>query len=69
MTSSPFFTVIVVLAAWFILNRWILPWFGVPTCMNGSCCSMPPQMTESQRVDVSKESVPFLKPENRDSDQ
>jgi hypothetical protein len=26
-----------VLAAWFVLNRWVLPWFGVPTCMSGGC--------------------------------
>jgi hypothetical protein len=26
-----------VLAAWFVLNRWVLPWFGVPTCMSGNC--------------------------------
>jgi hypothetical protein len=26
-----------VLAGWFVLNRWVLPWFGVPTCMSGNC--------------------------------
>jgi hypothetical protein len=26
-----------VLAAWFVLSRWVLPWFGVPTCMSGNC--------------------------------
>lgn len=26
-------------AAWFILNRWVLPFFGVSTCMScGSSC-------------------------------
>ena len=20
---------------WITLNRWILPWFGIPTCMSG----------------------------------
>jgi hypothetical protein len=25
------------IAAWFVLNRWILPWLGVPTCMSGGC--------------------------------
>ena len=24
---------------WIVLNRWILPWFGVPTCMSGGCSS------------------------------
>ena len=22
---------------WITLNRWILPWFGIPTCMSGAC--------------------------------
>jgi hypothetical protein len=22
---------------WFVLARWVLPWFGVPTCMSGAC--------------------------------
>jgi hypothetical protein len=22
---------------WIVLNRWILPWLGVPTCMSGGC--------------------------------
>jgi hypothetical protein len=26
-----------VLAFWIVLNRWVLPWFGVPTCMSGGC--------------------------------
>ena len=26
-----------VLVAWIALNRWILPRFGVPTCMSGCC--------------------------------
>jgi hypothetical protein len=24
-------------ALWFVLNRWILPWCGIPTCMSGEC--------------------------------
>ncbi len=27
------------LAAWVVLNRWVLPWFGVPTCMSGGCAT------------------------------
>jgi hypothetical protein len=27
------------LAAWIVLNRWVLPWFGVPTCMSGGCAA------------------------------
>jgi hypothetical protein len=22
---------------WIALNRWVLPWFGVQTCMSGGC--------------------------------
>lgn len=25
------------LVLWIALNRWILPWFGVQTCMSGAC--------------------------------
>jgi hypothetical protein len=66
MPSSPFFTVIVVLSVWFVLNRWILPWFGIPTCMGGSCCSVAPHSTEIQRADAAKESVPYSNHEKRD---
>lgn len=26
-----------VLVAWIVLSRWVLPFFGVPTCMSGAC--------------------------------
>ena len=26
---------------WIALNRWILPWFGVQTCMSGACARAP----------------------------
>jgi hypothetical protein len=26
-----------VLAIWFGLSRWVLPWLGIPTCMSGNC--------------------------------
>lgn len=26
-----------VLVVWFTLNRWVLPWFGINTCMSGAC--------------------------------
>jgi hypothetical protein len=26
-----------VLAAWIVLNRWVLPRFGIQTCMSGGC--------------------------------
>ncbi len=24
-------------AGWIVLNMWVLPWFGIPTCMSGAC--------------------------------
>jgi hypothetical protein len=24
---------------WIVLNRWILPWLGIPTCMSGGCAT------------------------------
>ncbi len=33
------------LVAWVVLNRWVLPGLGIPTCMSGrcqtNCCSTP----------------------------
>ncbi len=26
-----------ILAGWIALNAWILPWFGIKTCMSGGC--------------------------------
>lgn len=26
-----------VLVLWIVLNAWILPWFGISTCMSGGC--------------------------------
>ena len=28
---------VLILLAWLVLNRWVLPWFGLPTCMSCSC--------------------------------
>ena len=43
--------VLLFLAAWIVLNRWVLPWFGVPTCMSGGCsggsCTLEPPPAES----------------------
>ena len=27
------------LVLWIVLNRWVLPWFGVRTCMSGGCAA------------------------------
>jgi hypothetical protein len=37
MSAKEFGFVLLFLAAWIVLNRWVLPWFGVPTCMSGGC--------------------------------
>ena len=26
-----------ILAGWIVLNLWVLPWFGIQTCMSGAC--------------------------------
>ena len=26
-----------IVAGWIALNLWILPWFGIRTCMSGAC--------------------------------
>jgi hypothetical protein len=26
-----------ILLVWLALSRWVLPWFGVPTCMSCGC--------------------------------
>jgi len=26
-----------IVAGWIVLNVWILPWFGIRTCMSGAC--------------------------------
>ncbi|GAB4128098.1 hypothetical protein [Thermopirellula anaerolimosa] len=41
----------VIFASWFALNRWVLPWLGIPTCMSGSCstgCSLPPNYLSTE---------------------
>jgi hypothetical protein len=35
MNSTALFLGFLVL--WIVLNRWVLPRFGIPTCMSGGC--------------------------------
>ncbi len=37
MTFKELGLIVLFLAAWIVLNRWVLPWFGISTCMSGSC--------------------------------
>lgn len=32
-----FALVLAILGLWIVLNRWVLPAMGVPTCMSGAC--------------------------------
>lgn len=43
-------TIIAILAAWIVLNRWILPRFGVQTCMSGACARAPHTDTSSHEA-------------------
>jgi hypothetical protein len=36
-----FLIVAAVLVTWIVLNGWILPWFGIQTCMSGACSRVP----------------------------
>lgn len=38
--------VLAFLGLWIVLNKWVLPWLGIPTCMSGGCpgsatCELP----------------------------
>jgi hypothetical protein len=56
-----FFGIIVL---WIVLNRWVLPWFGVQTCMSGACsaqnkpsCSAEPMSSgDKEALEVKGES-------------
>ncbi len=39
------------IAAWFILNRWVLPLCGIPTCMSGGCARPHHAPPPAARVD------------------
>ena len=40
---------VVIIVAWIALNLWILPWFGVHTCMSGACSRVPRAETLESR--------------------
>ena len=40
MDLKNLFFFVAVLLTWLVLSRWVLPWFGVPTCMSGQCASI-----------------------------
>lgn len=40
-----------VVAGWFVLNMWVLPLFGIRTCMSGGCRVTDMRQTEMQSPD------------------
>ncbi|MGB9689175.1 hypothetical protein [Thermogutta sp.] len=50
--------ILLFLGLWIVLNKWVLPWLGIPTCMSGGCCGTPsctiePTAQEKQPSDMS----------------
>jgi hypothetical protein len=41
--------VVGILVVWLVLNRWVLPWLGIATCMSGRC-AVDPRPTVSQEI-------------------
>ena len=46
--------IVLILVAWFALNRWILPACGVNTCMSGGCTVLPHEPTTSPKKEEDK---------------
>jgi hypothetical protein len=52
-----------VIVFWIVLNRWVLPWFGVQTCMSGgcaaqktpSCCAEPMSQGDKEALEAKGE--------------
>lgn len=43
---------VLILLAWFVASRWVLPWLGVPTCMSCSCTVDRDRSSGGQRVET-----------------
>lgn len=41
MNWNSFGLIVLIMVAWFALNRWILPACGINTCMSGNCVVLP----------------------------
>lgn len=41
-----------VFAGWIALNMWVLPFFGIRTCMSGACRVPEVKQTEHQSTEV-----------------
>lgn len=47
---SDFLMLASLIAGWFVLNIWILPLFGIRTCLSGDCRVPRSKQTEPQRT-------------------
>lgn len=52
-----FFTSLI--AGWIVLNTWILPWCGIPTCMSGAC--RVPHAAQDAPLNAADHTVPVTK--------
>ena len=63
-----FLLALAVVASWIVLSRWILPQFGIRTCMSGACpsaCSRERMPTSQTPVDEKVvESKPLMEEEH-----
>lgn len=48
------------IAGWIILNVWILPLLGIPTCMSGAC--RVPHVKRDSHLDATDQAVRVSKP-------
>ncbi len=54
-----------ILAGWIALNMWVLPYFGIRTCMSGGC--RVPELKQGVPPDTGDKAVPdLLSQTNRD---
>lgn len=68
MNGKEILLFLVIFASWFALNRWVLPWMGIPTCMSGSCstgCALPRTYSEPEADSSDARSVEEAARSNR----
>jgi hypothetical protein len=52
---------------WIALNRWILPWFGIQTCMGGACARIPaPEIVKDRKITAPTDVIESRGIERRD---
>jgi hypothetical protein len=50
---------VAVMAGWIVLNIWVLPYFGIRTCMSGAC--RVPEMKPTELRSPNEQAVPIEK--------